>query len=168
MPIVRILVDGYSLLHAWPELLPGSPPHSARSRDELVRRLTRYHDAVGTPVTIFFDGQGAPPGTPRPSSSRQVEVLYSQPGRTADDLIERTTFRLLPYGPVLVVTDDLAERDTVIGLGGLVSGCPVFIEQVREALGDSAADLRHHNRREQERFRQRVQLPPRPGGGRDS
>lgn len=167
MPIVRILVDGYSLLHAWPDLLPGSPPHAARSREELVRRLTRFHDAVGTPLTIFFDGQGAPAGTPRAESSRQVEVLYSRPGRTADDLIERTTFRLLPYGPVLVVTDDLAERDLVLGLGGLVSGCAVFIDQVRDALGDSAEDLRRHNRREKERFRAPVSVParggPRPG-----
>lgn len=165
MPIVRILVDGYSLLHAWPELLPGSPPHAARSREELIRRLTRYHDAVGTPLTLFFDGQGAPPGTPRPHSSRQVEVLYSRRGRTADDLIERTTFRLLPFGPVLVVTDDLAERDTVMGLGGLVSGCGVFIDQVNQALGDSTADLRHHNRREQEQFRSRLPFPTVPGRG---
>ena len=64
MALVRILVDGYSLLHGWPELAPGKPRHSAEARDELVYILTRYHDAVGTPITIFFDGGGAPPGMP--------------------------------------------------------------------------------------------------------
>jgi hypothetical protein len=33
---VRILIDGYSLLHQWPELAPGSPRHSARARDALI------------------------------------------------------------------------------------------------------------------------------------
>jgi len=53
MALVRILVDGYSLLHNWPELAPGRRRHSARAREELIHVLTRYHDATGTPVTIF-------------------------------------------------------------------------------------------------------------------
>ena len=56
MALVRILVDGYSLLHSWPELAPGKARHSAAARDELIRVLTLYQDTVGTPITIFFDG----------------------------------------------------------------------------------------------------------------
>jgi hypothetical protein len=59
MALARILVDGYSLLHNWLELAPGQPRHSARAREELIHVLTRYHDATGTPVTIFFDGNAA-------------------------------------------------------------------------------------------------------------
>ena len=33
MAIVRILVDGYSLLHAWRDLAPGEPRHSAEGDD---------------------------------------------------------------------------------------------------------------------------------------
>ena len=47
MALVRILVDGYSLLHNWPELANGWPRHSAAAREELVRRLTLYQDASG-------------------------------------------------------------------------------------------------------------------------
>src|SRR5688572_18563178 len=90
MAYVRILIDGYnlisawqeyakirrnqgySLLHNWPELAPGKPRHSAAARDELVHVLTRYHDASGTPITLFFDGGGAPPGAPKNESSPQV------------------------------------------------------------------------------------------------
>src|SRR5947207_2356713 len=123
MALVRILVDGYSLLHNWPELAPGSPRHSAGARDELIHRLTIYQDAIGTPITIFFDGGGAPAGTPAPLSTPDVEVLYSRAGQTADQMIERAAHRFAPYGEVLAVTDDIAERDLVIGLGGLASGC---------------------------------------------
>ena len=46
MALVRILVDGYSLLHSWPELAPGKPRHSAAARDELIRVLTLYQEGL--------------------------------------------------------------------------------------------------------------------------
>jgi uncharacterized protein len=152
---VRILVDGYSLLHNWPELAPGKPRHSASAREELVAVLTRYQDSLGTPITIFFDGSGAPPGVPKRESSGQVEVLFSPAGQTADDLIERAVHRFQPYGAVLVITDDHAERDTVIGLGGEAASCNSFIRDVESALNEFADDLKHYNRAEHNRFKQR-------------
>lgn len=154
MALVRILIDGYSLLHNWPELAPGKPPHSAPARDELVYVLTRYQDAIGTPITIFFDGSGAPPGVPKDESSGLVEVLFSKAGQTADDLIERAAHRFQPYGEVLVVTDDNAERDTVIAFGSLASSCLSFIATVESVLAEFTNDLKHYNRTERNRFNQ--------------
>ena len=156
MALARILVDGYSLLHNWPELAPGAPRHSARARDELVHVLTRYHDATGEPVTIFFDGAGARPGTPKNESSRAVEVLFSRAGQTADEMIERTAHLFQPHGEVLVVTDDRAERDTVNGFGGSVSGCANFIRMVEGALTELQDELKNHNRTERNRFKRRT------------
>src|SRR4051812_45987007 len=101
MALVRILVDGYSLLHNWPRLAPGKPRHSAAARDELIHVLTLYRDAIGTPITIVFDGSGAPAGTPPPTSTPELEVLYSGAGQTADDVIERAAVRFKDYGEVL-------------------------------------------------------------------
>ena len=154
MALVRILVDGYSLLHGWPELARGKARHSAAARDELVLVLTRYQDAIGTPLTIFFDGGGAPPGVPKEESSASVEVLFSPPGQTADDLIERATHRFQPYGEVLVVTDDNAERDTVIAFGGMAASCLSFISTVTDVLAEFTIDLKHYNRAERNRFKQ--------------
>jgi len=154
MALVRILVDGYSLLHNWPELAPGKPRHSAAARAALVQVLTRYHDSAGTPITIFFDGSGAPPGVPKPESSGPVEVLFSKAGQTADDMIERATHRFQPYGEVLVVTDDNAERDTVTGLGGLASSCLGFMATVEGVLAEFTNDLKHYNRTERNRYKQ--------------
>jgi predicted RNA-binding protein with PIN domain len=153
--LVRILVDGYSLLHNWPELAPGRARHSAAARDELVQRLTLYQDAAGTPITIFFDGADGPSRLPDGSSTRELEVLYSRSGQTADQMIERAAHRFGPYGEVLAVTDDHAERDMVIGLGGLASSCSNFIQTVEDTLADLSDDLKHHNRKERHQFRRR-------------
>jgi predicted RNA-binding protein with PIN domain len=154
MALVRILVDGYSLLHSWPELAPGAPRHSERARDALVELLQLYQDANGTPVTVFFDGTGAR-RKPKNDSGGAVEVLFSSGGQTADDLIERAAHRFQDYGEVLVVTDDFAERDTVSGFGGLVASCANFIRMIGETQAELQEDLNRHNRAERNSFRRR-------------
>ncbi|MBL69809.1 MAG: hypothetical protein CMO74_15430 [Verrucomicrobiales bacterium] len=153
MAVVRILVDGYSLLHAWSGLAPGKPRHSSTARDALVRILTQYRDAINTPLTIFFDGSGAPPSTPDPIFSEGIEVLYSKKGQTADDLIERTAYRLKPFGEALAITNDYAERDTVIAMGGLAQSCEEFIKIVEDTLAQQSRDIARHKRKENLRFR---------------
>jgi uncharacterized protein len=153
MALVRILVDGYSLLHNWPALAPGQPRHSAAAREELIHRLTQYRDAIGTPITIVFDGAGAPNGTPKAACTPELEILYSKAGKSADEVIERVAHRMAPFGEVLAVTDDYAERDTVLSLGGMASSCLNFINTVESTLADLDRELKHHNRKEREHFR---------------
>ncbi len=155
MALVRILVDGYSLLHNWRELAPGKARFSAAARDELIQRLTRYQDVIGTPVTVFFDGIGAQDGTATAALGTDVEVLFSTRGQTADQMIERAAHRFAPYGEVLAVTDDHAERETVLSLGGLVSSCLNFVQTVSDALAEQAEDLKTYNRQEKHRFNRR-------------
>lgn len=152
MALVRILVDGYSLLHHWPELAEGAPRHSETARDTLVDMLTQYQDACGTPVTVFFDGSGPRRSKPKGEAGKSVEVLFSRSGQTADDLIERAAHRFQAYGEVLVVTDDFAERDTVTALGGMTASCENFIRMIRSALVDLQEDLNNYNRSERNRF----------------
>lgn len=152
MALVRILIDGYSLLHNWPEVAPGQPRHSERARDELVAILTQYHDATGEPITIFFDGAGARASAPKPESNRNVEILFSRAGQTADDMIERAAHRFQDYGEVLVVTDDNAERNIVGGMGGSVCSCANFIRMIGGALTELGDELQNYNRRERNRF----------------
>ena len=156
MALVRILVDGYSLLHSWPELAPGKARHSAAARDELIHVLTLYRDATHTPISIFFDGSspklGGPSTTP---STPDVEILFSRAGQTADQMIERAAVRFQPYGEVLAVTDDSAERETVINLGGMASSCWNFIQTVQNTLAELQDEIKHHNRRERNKFNRR-------------
>ena len=152
MALVRILVDGYSLLHGWPELAPGRARHSPGARAELIRMVTQYHDACGVPVTIFFDGTSGLASAEEPPSTPQVEILYSHAGQTADQMIERAAHRLAAYGEVLVVTDDHAERDTVEASGAITSSCLNFISAVDAALRDMKSQLKKYNQSERTRY----------------
>ena len=153
MALARILIDGYSLLHSWPELAPGKARHSAAARDELIHHLTLYHDAVGIPITIVFDGANADRRLSTVESTNDVEILYSRAGQTADQIIERVTHRMSAYGEVLAVTDDNAERDTVIAMGGMASSCWSFIRTVSATLAEQQDELKTYNRAERTRFK---------------
>ena len=153
MALIRILIDGYSQLHTWPELAAGAPRHSERARDALADLLQQYQDACGTPITIFFDGQGARRSRPKNQGGNAVEILFSGGGQTADDLIERAAHRFQDYGEVLVVTDDFAERDTVSASGALVASCANFIGMIDEALTQLQESLNRHNRAARNSFR---------------
>ncbi len=152
MALVRILVDGYSLLHNWPELAPGrrGNPRPRATRWWKCSRSIRI--AKGTPVTVFIDGTGSRRGKPKNEAAGTVEVLFSRDGQTADDLIERAAHRFQEYGEVLVVTDDYAERDMVSGFGGSVASCANFIGMIGGALNELQEKLKSHNRAEQKRF----------------
>jgi len=154
MGIVRVLVDGYSLLHHWPNLAPGRERHSFYARDALVAVLTQYQDSSGTPVTVIFDGGGAPPDTPKNETAKGgIEVLFSKKGQTADQIIERVAHLMKPYGEVLAVTNDYAERETVISLGGSACSCENFVEMRGDTVGDMQMDVAAHNKRERQGYR---------------
>ncbi|HEY5914371.1 MAG TPA: NYN domain-containing protein [Verrucomicrobiae bacterium] len=155
MALVRILVDGYSLLHSWPELARGNARHSAAAREALIRVLTRYQDASGTPITIFFDGNGPKLGMPS-AAFLPVEVLFSSAGQTADQMIERAAYRFQAFGEVLAVTNDHAEQETVLSLGGQTCSCRNFVQIVEGTLAELADDLKTRNRQERHAFKRRT------------
>ena len=154
MGIVRVLVDGYSLLHHWPELAPGRARHSFHARDALVAALTQYQDSSGTPVTLIFDGGGAPPDTPKNETAKDgIEVLFSKKGQTAAQLLERVAHLMKPYGEVLAVTNDYAERETVISLGGSACSCENFLDMLNDTVDDMHVGVTQHNKRERKGYR---------------
>ena len=153
MGLIRILVDGYSLLHAWPELAPGKARHSEAARDELVVVLAEHSKLCGTPITVVFDGTGSGRGPGAQQAKGAVEVLYSRADQTADDLIERAAHRFQPYGEVLVVTDDYAERDMVSFAGAMYQSCLGFIQSIETELSEMRREIKGRNFHERSQFK---------------
>jgi predicted RNA-binding protein with PIN domain len=86
-------------------------------------------------------------------STQEVELVFSRAGQTADQVIERVAHRLVAYGEVLVVTDDFAERDTVISAGASISSCLNFIQTVENILADLEREINYHNQKERSKFK---------------
>ena len=57
-----------------------------------------------------------------------------------------------PYGEVLAVTNDHAERDTVLAMGGFASSCDSFIQTVQNTLQDLEREVKNYNSAEKRRY----------------
>ena len=118
----RVIVDGYNVIHAWPQLKRLMTEASLEAaRDRLVERLSVFGMVAGADVTVVFDAHHS---TARANSEQVVEgvrVMFTRKGHSADHAIERMAYGASQDGDVITVaTSDRFQRDLVRGMGGAV------------------------------------------------
>ena len=82
-----LIVDGHSIIFAWPELRKLHARRSSIAREALLKQLRDYQDWTGVNVVVVFDGKGKK--VDATSDSFEVQVFYSRSGQSADAIIER-------------------------------------------------------------------------------
>jgi predicted RNA-binding protein with PIN domain len=130
-----LIVDGHSVIFAWPELRKLHTRRTALARDELVKILTEYQDASGVRVVAVFDGQGGKAN--EATAPGGIQIFYSAAGQTADAIIERLVAKYAGQHEITVATSDFMEQQTVTSFGALV----VSAEGLREWLEEARRDL---------------------------
>lgn len=110
-----LVVDGHSIIFAWPELRKLHKRRSSLAREALTKRLRDYQDWTGVRVVIVFDGKGRNVNTG--SDPGDVQIIYSRRGQTADAIIERLASKYAERFDLTVATSDLREAETVHASG---------------------------------------------------
>ena len=128
-----LLVDGHSVIFAWPDLAEIHRRNTASARENLVRRLTALQDSSEWEVAVVFDGRGAKASTD--SEPHGIAVFYSKSGQTADEIIERLAAKYAASCEVTVATDDHMERTTVEALGGMSISTDQLLAEIESASG---------------------------------
>ncbi len=110
-----LIVDGHSVIFAWPELRALHERRTSLARDALTRKLRDYQDWTGVRVVVVFDGKGSDVGaTAEPG---EIQVFYSRAGQTADSIVERLASKYGSQFRLLVVTSDFLEQETAAACG---------------------------------------------------
>jgi predicted RNA-binding protein with PIN domain len=110
-----LIVDGHSVIFAWPELRALHERRTSLARDVLTRKLRDYQDWTGVRVVAVFDGRGtavdaiAEPG--------EIQIFYSREGQTADSIVERLASKYGSNYRLLVATSDFLEQETAAACG---------------------------------------------------
>ena len=84
-----LVIDGHSVIFAWPDLRKLHDENRAAARKALIDRLQHLHDTTAWRVTVVLDGKL---GTALPSGDRKptdMVVSYATADQTADSIIER-------------------------------------------------------------------------------
>ncbi|WJY26991.1 MULTISPECIES: NYN domain-containing protein [Sporosarcina] len=114
-----LLVDGYNIIGAWPELQELKRVKLAEARDRLIDRLAEYQAFKGWRVIIVFDAYLVP-GIENKQKQSNVEVVFTRENETADERIEKFVAELSGRRVQLhVATSDRTEQWMIFGQGAL-------------------------------------------------
>jgi predicted RNA-binding protein with PIN domain len=110
-----LIVDGHSVIFAWPELRKLHARRSSLAREALLKQLRDYQDWTGVHVVVVFDGKGKK--VDAASDPAEVQVFYSRGGQSADAIIERLASKYAKRHELVVATSDSMEAQTVHACG---------------------------------------------------
>jgi len=138
-----LLVDGHSVMHAWPELRRDQRSASRRHLAQLalMQRLRTYQDMSGKQVVLVFDGTHTQRNEQREPGG--LQVIYAEATTTADAILERLANRYAREYPMQVASADGMVRETILACGAdwispemLKSLCEDAEKQVQEWVGN--------------------------------
>jgi predicted RNA-binding protein with PIN domain len=143
----RLIVDGYNVAHAWPELkrlLTGASLEAAR--DRLVERLSVFGMVVGADVTVVFDAHHSAARNNSEQTVDGVRVIFTRKGHSADHIIERMAYDATQAGDVITVaTSDRFQRDLVRGMGGAVISALELERRVIDAEAEMSRRVQRYS-----------------------
>jgi predicted RNA-binding protein with PIN domain len=139
-----LIVDGHSIIFAWPDLRALHDRKTVLARDQLTKVLTEYQDFTGINVVLVFDGKG--PVIGQETVPGGIQVFYSNTGHTADDLIERLVAKYGGVYSITVATSDLMEQQTAIAFGGNCVSAEGLRSLVDEARHTFAREMKRRKK----------------------
>ncbi|EMG26819.1 hypothetical protein LFLEISCH_14392 [Listeria fleischmannii subsp. fleischmannii LU2006-1] len=83
-----LLVDGYNVIGAWPELSNLKDYDLEMARNGLIAKMAEYQSYTGYDIVIVFDAQYVR-GTQRKMERHKVKIVFTKEDETADEYIER-------------------------------------------------------------------------------
>jgi len=133
-----LVVDGYNIIFAWPEFDKMRKNNLDHARARLLDILVNYAALSGELVVVVFDAHLVRKSQEHSESAgKNVEVIFTQEGETADSVIERLVGDLAGRGTVYVATSDWAEQSLIFGLGAYRLTPRELLDRVKRAGKES-------------------------------
>ncbi len=115
-----IFVDGYNVINSWPNLKCTTDEGIDGSRKKLIDIMHTYESFNNCKVKIVFDAYRVNGNLEkREIVSKNLEVIFTKDGETADSYIERKVHELGRKYEVCVVTSDNLEQQTIFQRGAV-------------------------------------------------
>ncbi|WP_175986333.1 NYN domain-containing protein [Bacillus sp. Marseille-Q1617] len=126
-----LLVDGYNIIGAWPELNELKLKDLAAARDRLVEQMAEYQGYTGYRVIVVFDAYYVQ-GIARKYNNYKVEVLFTRENETADERIEKLAIELSNIKTQIhVATSDFTEQWAIFGQGALRKSARELLTEIK-------------------------------------
>ena len=129
----HLFIDGYNLIHAWPELHELSETDFGSARDRTIDIICNYSAFMGYDTTLVFDAYKVEEGTGSELMIHGIKVVYTREHETADAYIEKVTHDIMKRkgnDQISVVSSDALVQQLSLGHGALRISSREFHEEV--------------------------------------
>ncbi len=125
-----LLVDGYNIIYAWPELHALAESTIDGARQRLMDIMCNYQGYTGCILILVFDAYKVEGGLGQAIRYHNINVVYTKEAETADQYIEKLAHQMGRKYQVTVATSDGLEQLIIRG-----QGCRLMSAQdLREAV----------------------------------
>jgi predicted RNA-binding protein with PIN domain len=126
-----LLVDGYNIINAWPELKKTAEYSLEDARQQLLDIMQDFQGYKGYRIIVVFDAHMIKGGIEKKETAGKVEVVYTRENETADHYIERWTDGIQKNMRVMVATSDFLQQTIVMSRGAVRISARELLDQVR-------------------------------------
>ena len=133
-----VIVDGYNVIFAWPELSDLARVNIDSARDALIDILSELSSMISGQVTVVFDAYKVKGHSKERMTLQDIQVLFTSQDETADQYIERFTNEHGRKKRIAVITSDGLEQIITRGQGCLL----ISSRELREHMERFRAQLR--------------------------
>lgn len=152
-----LLVDGYNIIGAWPELQRLKHERLEEARNLLIERMAEYKAHTGWRVIVVFDAY-LMRGIESKLKKHGVEVLFTRENETADERIEKLVSEMgRKRLRIHVATSDYTEQWIIFAQGALRISARELEIEMKEILRDISGAVKGYR---EKRPTSRIQLTP--------
>ncbi|MBO7631927.1 MAG: NYN domain-containing protein, partial [Lachnospiraceae bacterium] len=126
-----LLVDGYNIIHAWPELAALSETNLDAARSKLLDILSNYRGYRHAEVIVVFDAYRVKGHGEEFFDYHNLHVVFTKEAETADRYIDRFAHTHAENRRIRVATSDGLEQIIIRGEGSYVLSARELAEEVR-------------------------------------
>lgn len=125
-----LIVDGYNIIFALPELKELSKVNIDSAKDALKDMLANYQGFKGCRLMLVFDGYRKKGNPGSIEKYFDLEVVHTKQDETADAYIERTVHELISKYRITVATNDSLEQLTILSQGALRMSAGMLVQEM--------------------------------------
>ena len=141
-----LVVDGFNVIHAWPELAILAETDFQQAQEKLMEILANYAAFTRTETILVFDAYKVKGGKGERFNYHGVRVVYTKENETGDAYIERLLHDIGKNEQVRIVTSDNLIQVSALRSGVMRQSAREFGEEIDRIYGDIDDYLRGLNR----------------------
>ena len=142
-----LIVDGYNVLFAWPELKSLAEVNLDAARESLLEILQNYGVYKNKEMIVVFDGYKVSGNAGTSIKYDGMEVIFTREAETADRYIEEKVYSMAKKYDIKVVTSDKSVQMAALGDGAMRWSARDFYTEVTETSEEIREKLKEAEKR---------------------